>query len=344
MKKRAAVGDIHLSGFESDLLDDLNLPIRLGLIMKTLEFIISECRKRHIIDIDILGDLINDKSIIYTVAQNQFSEFLIRHADINFTIISGNHDNSSVGENQKSAISVFDAYPNVQCIPYRPLVIGNITYIPHTKNFMDEIIDCEPTDILISHLGLNEAHLASGLSGVDKITMNDISKKFKLALLGHYHSPQYLKNDNVRIYYAGSIYHRDWGDKNEHKMFLIYDTETLEVEQIPITGFREFKEYTIETIEQKADILQKAEIARNKGHLVRIKNKSGVKLKDEVSDGVLVVETVEIDITNRGIEITQTREEQLKKYMEIKEIPEENRVEYLDFLAKYDILTKGVTE
>ena len=339
MAKRAAIGDIHLSSFESDLLDGDNLPQRLGMIIQTLDFIMNECRNRNITDIDILGDVMHDKSIISTVAQELFKDFLNRNHDMRFVMISGNHDMSSTGELQKSTIGVYDVYPNVDCIPYGPLEIGNITYIPYTKDFMDALVDIEPNDILISHLGINEAHLASGLSRVDKITMNDIATKFRLALLGHYHSPQHLKNNRVDIYYAGSIYHRDWGDKNEHKRFLIYDTETLEVESIPITGFREFREFVIETEEDKDAILQQIEIAQNNGHKIRVKNKSGVKITEGISESVLVIESKEIDITNRGIEITQTREEQIKKYMEIKEIPENEQQDYLDMISKYNLLT-----
>jgi len=343
MAKRGAIGDIHLSGFESDKLDSDGLPFRLGLIIKTLDFIVDSLRKRNIFKADILGDLINDKSIIYTVAQDAFKEFLNRNSDFYFRIISGNHDMSSTGKLQKSAITVFNSYENVECIPYAPVVLDDITYVPYTSEFLEVLKNIEPGNILISHLGLNEAMLQSGLSKVGRIKMKDLSSKFKLAILGHYHKPQFLHNDNIKVYYAGNLIHKDWNDKNEQKTFLIYDTETLEVEQVPIVGFREFKEFVINTPDQKDQVLQQAEIAKNNGHVVRIKNKSGEKIRDEVSNDVLLIETDEVDITNRGIEITQTREEQLKKYLEIKGILEDERQEYLDVLLKYNILTKNVS-
>jgi DNA repair exonuclease SbcCD nuclease subunit len=299
---------------------------------------VADCRQRGITEADILGDLINDKSIIYTIAQDAFKDFIQRNDDFHFRIISGNHDMSSTGETQKSAITVFDSYDNVDCIPYAPMELGNITYVPYCGNFLDTLKDIEPNDILISHLGLNEAMLQSGLSRVDKITLRDLSSKFKLAILGHYHKPQHLETPNLQAYYAGNIIHKDWNDKNEKKSYLIYDTETLEVEVIPITGFREFREYIIESPDQKDDILQQVEIARNQGHKVRIKNTTNEDISQRVDEEVLVVESREIDITNRGIEITQTREEQIKKYMEIKEIPEEHRQEFLDVMSKYNLL------
>lgn len=337
---RIAIGDIHLSGFESDPIGNDGLPKRLGYIIKSLDFIIAEGLKRNIKMYDVLGDVINDKSIIYTTAQDAFKDFLCRHKDCHFTIISGNHDLSATGSTQKSAISVFSEYPNVKCITDKPEVIDNITYIPYTNNFMDEIKLLASNDIMISHLGLNEGTLQSGLSKVDKITLKDISK-FKLALLGHYHKPQDFGNNKTHVFYGGSLICKDWNDKNESKRVLVYDTETMSVESIPIDcGIPQFKEYVIETPEQKTDILKQAEIARNQGHHVRIRNKTAEKITDSTSGGVLVIEQHDIDITNRGVQITQTKEEQLKKYMEIKEIPEGERKEYFDLVAKYDLLKK----
>lgn len=340
MTRRAAVGDIHLSGFQSDTVDKDGLPYRLGLIIKILKSIVRKCRAVGVTDIDLLGDLENDKSIIYNVAQDAFKEFLIENADINFKIISGNHDMSSTGDNQKSAISVFSEYKNVKCIMYQPEIIGNITYVPYTDKFMDVIHTLPPGAIFISHLGLNEAMLQSGLSKVDKISIKDLTK-FKLILLGHYHKPQMLVHGSSTVYYPGSILHKDWNDKNEKKQFLLYnDCEPFNVEIVPIEGFPEFHEYIITTKDQIPEILKKAEIDRNAGHQVRIRNSSAEKIKDEISGGVLVLEQQEIDITNRGINIAQTKEEQLKKYLEIKNIPEAERAEYLSMIAKYDLLKK----
>ena len=339
--KRIGIGDVHLSGFESDPLDDGGLPRRLGLIMKALNFIVSKGRERGIKNYDILGDLINDKTIIYNVAQDAFKDFLVSNKDLNFVIISGNHDMSSTGQIQKSAISVFGEYSNVECVMYKPVVHGNITYVPFTNNFLTLLKDIEPNYMLISHLGLNEAVLQSGMSRIDKITLNDLSKRFKIAILGHYHKAQSISNGKVTAYYAGSLIHKDWNDKNEKKSFLIYDDNSTEVpEVVPIEGLPEYHEYIIETEDQKSEILKKAEIDRNNGHQVRIRNKTKEKIKEEVSGGVLIIENNDIDVTNRGIQITQTKEEQLKKYLEIKQIPETERAEYLAIVAKYDLLRK----
>jgi len=66
------------------------------------------------------------------------------------------------------------------------------------------------------------------------------------------------------------------------------------------------------------------------------------KIKDEVAHDIPVIETVERDITNRGIEITQTTDEQMKKYMEIEKIPESERFTFLEVCHKYELLKKDI--
>ena len=335
---RIAIGDPHLTGYESDKLDSDNLPKRLGYIIKSLNYIVEYGKKKNIYNYDIVGDLVNDKSIIYSVAQDAFKEFLIRNKDCNFVLISGNHDLSATGITQKSAISVFCEYDNVHIIPYEPEVIGNITYIPYTHDFINTIKLMKPNTILISHLGLNEAMLQSGLSKVDKVTLKDI-RGFKLAILGHYHKPQNFGNESVMVWYPGSLVPVNWNDKNEIKRFLIYDTETLKVESVSINcGIPGFREYVIETEDQKNEILKLAEISQNFGDTVRIRNKTKEKLDLGIDSATLVLEQQEVDITQRGINLAQTKDEQFKRYMEIKEVKEIDRPEYLNIIAKYDLL------
>ena len=339
--RKIFIGDVHLSGFQDDPLDSDELPLRLGLIMKSLEFIIAKGRELGITNYIFAGDLIHDKAIIYTVAQEVFKDFLNKNSDLTFSMIAGNHDMSSTGETQKCALAVFSEFANVEhCVMYEPKVVGNITYVPYCENFLDRIkTDIEPNDILISHLGVNEAMLQSGLSRVDKITLNDL-KKFKLVLLGHYHKPQMIEGNGVTVHYPGLIFHRDWNDKNEQKQFLIFDDETLEVEVIPIDGLREYREYVITDECDRASILQQVEISKNQGHVIRIRNQSTQKLTDEKPEDVLVIEQQEIDITNRGIQVTQTKEEQVKEYLKIKEIPDDEHDEYLSAISKYNLMDK----
>lgn len=338
--KRIAIGDIHLSGFQSDPLDEVSgLPSRLAAIISNLDIIAAYANSNSINHIDIAGDTIHDKAIIYTTAQDVFKDFLTRHKDINFTIINGNHDISSVGKEKKSAISVFDEYSNVTTVVNKPLIDGNITFIPWYDNFKESTQDVAENDIMIGHVGINEATVSSGLSKVDPTRLSDL-KKWKLVILGHYHKPQHLHNDYTNLYYTGSLINKDWNDKNQQKRFLVYDTETLEVESINLSNQREFKEYVIKTVEESDEILAKAQKDKEAGHEVRIKNLCQEKIfeKVEETNDILIIKEEELDPTNRGIDFSQSKEEKLKKYLEIKEISEEDREKYLNLLTDKNIL------
>ena len=332
---RAGCGDIHLSGYQSDLLTKDGLTRRLSAIMHSLRTIGEYCRSNSIQFFEIWGDLINDKDLIYTVAQTAFKDFLVEYSDLEFIIISGNHDLSSTGETQVSAISVFDGYPNVTVVN-DILKQDNRIYLAYSHQIFDTLKQLEASDILISHFGINEAMLQSGLSISTNVRLADL-KKFKLVLLGHYHKPQDLNNDCTRLYYSGNITHLTWNDKNEQKRFIVYDDESLEVTSIPLTGFPEFKEFVINTKEESISVLEEAEKARNAGHYVRVKKLIDGEL-DAPSDILVIEQQKEVDVTDRGVDMTQTTDVKMRNYMKIKDIPEEEYDEYISVLQEHNIV------
>ena len=332
---RAGIGDIHLSGYQSDQLAENGLTRRLSAIMKSLKMIGDYCRENSILHFEIWGDLINDKDLIYTVAQTVFKDFLVEYSDIEFLIISGNHDLSSTGEMQVSAISVFDGYPNVTIVN-SVLRENNRLYLAYSHNLFDILKESEPADILISHFGINEAMLQSGLSIATNVKLTDL-KKFKLVLLGHYHKPQDLNNENTRLYYSGNITHLNWNDKNEQKRFIVYDDETLDVQSIPLIGLPEYREFVIKDKETAIPILEEAEKAKNEGNYVRVKKMFDEEI-DVPSDLIILENQKEVDVTNRGVDLSQTTDVKLRNFMKIKEIPDDEHDEFIAVLQEHDIV------
>lgn len=349
--KIICIGDIHASGFGDDPLVN-NLPERLYYIKKSLEYIMDYGRKNGINDYVILGDVYHDKTIIYNTSQAMLLDFFKQYEDRSFYIISGNHDLSSTGENQKSAILALGELNNVQCFT-QPVIINKnklinidtpLFFVPYSGNFLDSIKNfknIEPDTILFSHIGLNEAVLQSGLSRVDKLKLSDL-KQFKLAILGHYHKPQDFGNDYTHVWYAGSLIPRDWNDKNEKKRFLVVDTITREVQSIDLDcGVPLYIEIIIPPNSTNDFIKYKMQCAkelREQGHKVRVINKNNPKIKEEDISDVIILEQQEVDVTNRGITVEQSKIDQCKKYMEIKNIPENERDEYLKVLNDSKLL------
>lgn len=326
--KRVAIADIHLSAYKNDQIEDDGLPYRLGMLIKVVRSICKFCRTNDIENIDILGDLYNDNDIIYTDSFNSFSDIILEFDDIKFTILSGNHDMSSIGEAKTSAVCPLNAYSNVTIVDKTSKKIcDNVIAVPWTSDIAQKIKTAEGSSILLSHFGLSEAQLASGISVSTGITMTDLSK-YQLALLGHYHKPQELKGKNTHLFYVGSPIHIDWNDKNQKKRFLVYDTETLEVKSVPISGFKQFREFEITDDSDVSEVMNEAMELKSEGHNVRVKNLT----ENEVSpsdDEIVVLEESSVDPTDRGIKTSMSTEEKMKGYLDIKNVKDEEREDHM---------------
>jgi DNA repair exonuclease SbcCD nuclease subunit len=326
--RRIAIADIHLSAYKDDKMASSGLPQRLHDLIGVIRIICKFARTNKIKFIDILGDLHHDKNIIFTDAQNAFKDIIVEFPDLHFVIFSGNHDLSSTGDYQTSAISAFEGYDNVSCYT-EPVVIDNITIVPYSNQMVNHVLEADPNDILLSHFGLSEGQLQSGLSIISDIKMSNLSK-FKLVLLGHYHLPQKIENENTILYYVGSPIHMSWNDKNQQKRFLVYDTETLEVESLPLKGYVQYRELTITSDSDPKEILKEAAELKERGCKVKVRNKTKEKVENSSPEVIVIEEGGDIDITQRGVNTGMTTVEKMQKYTELQEIPEEEREMYMN--------------
>jgi len=323
----AATADIHLTNFSQDPIDKKSsLPERLSGLDNSLRFMFGYCRKEEITTIIIAGDLFHNKGVIYVDSLNIFLDILSDYADIKVILISGNHDLTSKSQDGKSAIRSLKYHPNIEYItqPWNELFNtpeeNNILFIPY-NNKMVEQIKKGKADILISHFGLNEGVLNSGISVVADIAMKDLIGKYKLVILGHYHAAQEIFKGGTSLYYCGSPIQLDWGEANEDKRFLVFDNETLDVKSIPFEGYRKFFKLEVTKNNYKTNTIE-AEKLIKEGHHVKLYKIEDFKYK--APDGVIVIDKTDKDITNRGVNSSMTREEQLVKYMEIKNIDKDD--------------------
>lgn len=327
--KFAFTADIHLSRYGQDKLEDeSNLPERLHSIKTSLDSMAQYCVDNDIRVMIIGGDILHGKSIIYAIAQDLMLDFFNHWCDvIKFYIIDGNHDLSGKGHNVVSALKPLRYVPGLTWVPFdETLEIGNMFMVPYGPDMVDKIKN-NSSDILISHFGLNEGVLNSGISIVADIALKDLIGKYKLVLLGHYHKPQEIIRDIIQLYYSGSPIQLDWGEKNDVKRFLVVDTETLEVESVPTKGYRQHIELDITNSNQQ-EIIRQAKKAKEEGHYVKLNKKEVFDLSAE--DGIIVVDKIEKDITNRGITSSMSQADKFKKFLEIKEIAEADQEAYMN--------------
>jgi DNA repair exonuclease SbcCD nuclease subunit len=326
--KFAFTADIHLSRYGQDPVDaTTGLPERLDSIKNALYSMTEVCHQEKINKVIIGGDILHTKSVIYALAQDMMLQFFEDHLEMQFYVIDGNHDLSSRGVDAISALRALKNVPNVHWVTKKPDKVENILLVPYSIEVVNQVKEGN-ADILVSHFGLSEGVLNSGISIVSKLSMADLRGKYKLVLLGHYHKPQEIIEDNISMYYVGSPIQLDWGEKGESKRFLIVDSETLEVKEFPTSGYRHFVEVEL-TSKNKNEAAKLAKEAHDNGHYVKIVQKEKMDVKG--FEDFNIVNKTESDVTNRGITSSMTDREKLKKYLEVKEIPEDQHNEYLDF-------------
>ena len=324
--KFAITADIHLSRYGQDPVDEISgLPERLDSIKGALYSMMEICRQDGIENVMIAGDILHTKSVIYALAQDMMLQFFDDHPQTTFHVIDGNHDLSSKGSDAISALRSLKNVPNVHWISKKAEKFENILFVPYSVDLVQQIKEGS-ADILISHLGLSEGVLNSGISIISKLSMADLRGKYKLVLLGHYHKPQEIIENNISMYYVGSPVQLDWGEKGDQKRFLIVDSDTLGVSEVPTTGYRHFIEIEL-TAENKDQAAKQAKQAHINGHYVKIVQREKVDIKG--FEKFNIVDKTESDATNRGITSSMTKREKLQRYLEVKEIPEDERDEYL---------------
>jgi len=329
--KFAFVADIHLSKYGADKIESSsNLPERLHSIMSCLEDVGDYCLDKNINDVVIGGDVFHGKSVIYSLAQNLFLKYLKKYTDkgLTFWILDGNHDLSGKGADVVSALYTLKEFPRVKWIENgNPVSFADILFVPYSHDVAD-IVKRNKSKVLVSHFGLNEAELSSGLSIISDLSVADLKERYDLVLLGHYHKPQEIISKNFKLYYVGSPIQLDWGEKGEEKRFLVVDANTLDVESVPMTNYTKHVEVILES-GNKDEAIQIAKEAKEAGSHVKIVMKDRVDI-DDIDDDFIVVDKTEVDITDRGITTSMSEEEKFEKYLNIKEINKTLHKKYLD--------------
>ena len=215
----------------------------------------------------IAGDIFHHKNYAHASSEDLFSQFLFNFEDWNKFIIAGNHDVSDKTDNPITLLSHLKHknYKNLTILePGETLILENkILLLPWSKNFLEvlqeKLESYKNLEVLVGHFGINEAVLSSGLSHVDRITFKDLSLYFKMIILGHYHKPQLLENEHSKLIYVGSVIQENWGESNEEKRYIVFDSETYEFQSIPTIYPRYITEFTNEidfvknTMKEKLD-------------------------------------------------------------------------------------------
>ena len=339
--KFAIIGDVHLSRYGQDKIEDkTNLPERLHSIKNALYEVAQYCIDNEIDIVVIAGDLLHGKSIIYAIAQEIMIQYFNDYiGKLTFYVIDGNHDLSGKGVDVVSALRPLENILNVHWVPFNKTLHLNkedILFVPYSTD-LPKVIKENKARILISHFGLSEGILNSGMSIISDVSMKDLTGRYELVLLGHYHKPQQIVKDGTELYYTGSLIQLDWGERNDEKRFLVVDSDTLQVDSIPITQYRKHIQIEI-TADNKDEAIKAAREAQESGDHVKVIMKESVDLSD-IKGEFNIIDKSDRDITDRGITSNMSTEDKLRRYLEIKEIPQDQQDLYMK--VAMEIIHKG---
>lgn len=319
--------DWHLSRYSNDNVElTSNLPERLDGIRNAMYHMSEFAINNGINTIIVGGDVLHGKSIIHALAQDIMLDYFRNNSKLNFIVIDGNHDKSGKSQSVVSALKSIDNEPNVTRIS-KPLQVGEIMYVPYSDDIMIDSIKKHSATYLISHFGLNEAQLNSGISISADIKLSDLIGKYKTVLLGHYHLSQEIIRDEIKLYYVGSLIELDYGERDNEKRFLVVDTEKDTVESIPSVGFKKHFRFELNA-ENKTEVVEKARRLKKEGHHIQMTQTENMNVSD-IREEFQIINKIPKDVTNRGLTSSMSTRDKLKRYLEIKGIPENQHEEYL---------------
>ena len=183
-----------------------------------------------------MGDAFDSrKSIDYQSLEWAKRVVFDRLAKYETHMIIGNHDCYYKNTNDvNSPELLLQTYPNITTYSSPTEVeIDNlkVLFIPwiNAENFESTVLSIKgsTSKCAMGHLELNGFRAHRGHVMEDGMDC-ELFEKFDKVFSGHYHT----RSDNGRIFYLGNPYEMFWNDVNDPRGFTIFDTETLEIEQI----------------------------------------------------------------------------------------------------------------
>jgi len=326
--KAVITADLHFSMYSQDPIIDgltarlyyLNNVVRNSILQYAIDNNIQNCI--------VAGDIFHNKSIIHSKAMAVFIDIINDFNNIHFYLIDGNHDHSKMSGDDVTSLKPLEKYPNVTVI-HDPMVIDNIYFVPWNNKIIDNIKNPPSNDIkyLISHIGLNEGKLNSGISIISDIKMADLVNKYKYVFFGHYHKPQYIESNGVEFHYIGSPIQLDAGERGDEKRFLSVDFENDKIESIVTTGYKKYFKFKL--TENNLEDIDKIKELKNKGHDVIVEITDTSINLEQIPEDIRVIDKSDIDITNRGINLDMSENDRLQEYLKIKNIPSEEHDMYM---------------
>jgi len=333
----AFAADVHLTEYENDRsieFDGKMLPSKTVSIFECLVELGQYTRKNVQSKTIVLGgDLVDRKTIEYCSSINLWKDFFQLFSDLNFIIITGNHDVSDRSNTSYNWINVFSDYKNIQIVDYNEfMAIDNILFCSYSPKMVDKLREAvekySDCDVLISHFDVQEARLSNNVTNIGKIRFKDLAQKFKLILLGDYHLPQELNINNSKLIYVGSVIQKTWGEANEEKRFLHCNItkDTYTIKSVPFTKYSKHIKIIVKNIQELQEKKKMLEQEIANGNYARLI----FELDSDISKKE--IKEIEKQIQKIDVPVTLVQDSKSESNVETINIKSSNKDKLVEFL------------
>lgn len=235
--KIAVWSDLHLNEWRyGSSLTESGYNTRLSAQVKSAYNMLNYCHHRGIKHIAFCGDFFHTHSNVSTQALQAANSILttIRYHDFEALFLVGNHDMSD----KRGKIHSLDLFRN-----YGEVAIGELhmdfsgmpvhahAYTEDEDTLKRFLDSTEDGSLVFMHQGVSGVEMGSGWVINEILKPEMVPDRVNMAFTGHYHQHKEV-SENLTV--VGSFTAQTWADVNEEKGFLIYDTESKEVEHIAL--------------------------------------------------------------------------------------------------------------
>jgi hypothetical protein len=179
-----------------------------------------------------LGDLHHDREVINIRDLHLSTIFFegVKRNGINFRTFLGNHDMYLKNsweihslEHLKKHMTIYSEVSQFRLGGRRFFVVPFVHYESKYMEIINKINNiATPDDILLTHIGVNNAILNACFLLKEWSVVNFVGTKFARILTGHFHVNQTMEN----VTYPGSLIPFKFDEGNVDHGFMIYDTDT----------------------------------------------------------------------------------------------------------------------
>jgi DNA repair exonuclease SbcCD nuclease subunit len=195
-----------------------NNPIFINIGLDYLNYLKNYCLENNINNILLLGDIFHVSSKINIETFIPVFEKIeeIKNNNINIILLPGNHE---IYNNDKRTI--LDIFKPFSCIKNEYEVNDTFHFYPFKRSpDLSEIkLNTDKLNILLTHIDIADFKLTN-ITQSKGIKDRSVLDKFDWVFSGHFHIYQQQKN----IVYVGSPYQLNFGEENQDKGFIVYDT------------------------------------------------------------------------------------------------------------------------